>query len=66
MVDVHKHCPICGTPIPLEEFTCSNKCQMEYNNRMAKSKKSRLMSFAIMVLFIIVGVAFVLFRNKII
>ena len=26
-VEPHKHCPICGTPIPLNELVCSPDCQ---------------------------------------
>ncbi|MDR3292225.1 MAG: DUF2116 family Zn-ribbon domain-containing protein [Methanobrevibacter sp.] len=56
MVDVHKHCPVCGTPIPLNETTCSDKCQEVLINRSNKIKKSRLMLYGIIILFIIVWV----------
>ncbi|MDR0912436.1 MAG: DUF2116 family Zn-ribbon domain-containing protein [Methanobrevibacter sp.] len=65
MVDVHKHCPMCGTPIPLDEITCSNKCQVEYNNRVAKAKRSQLISLGIMVFVILIIVIMILSKNNI-
>jgi len=60
MIDVHKHCPVCGTPIPLEESTCSPKCQDVIDERNAKLKKSRRTLSIVMVVFLIV-LAFTLF-----
>ncbi|KZX15014.1 hypothetical protein MBCUT_18160 [Methanobrevibacter cuticularis] len=63
MVDIHKHCPVCGTPIPLDEITCSNKCQNVLMENQAKMKRSRILLFIVMIIFIIVFV-FMMFFNK--
>ncbi|MCL2115355.1 MAG: DUF2116 family Zn-ribbon domain-containing protein [Methanobrevibacter sp.] len=54
MTDIHKHCPVCGTPIPLEESTCSQKCQDVISEQQSKIKRSRLTLFVVMIIFIIV------------
>jgi predicted nucleic acid-binding Zn ribbon protein len=56
MVDVHKHCPVCGMPIPLNETTCSDKCQEVLINRSNKVKKTRLILYWVIILFIIVWI----------
>ena len=35
MVEPHKHCPVCGTPIPMKERVCSADCQkvLEQNQK---------------------------------
>ena len=33
-VEPHKHCPICGTPIPLNELVCSPDCQKVWDARL--------------------------------
>lgn len=63
MIDVHKHCPVCGSPIPLEESTCSPKCQNVMDERQAKMKKSRRTLSIVMIIFIIV-LAVMLFYDK--
>jgi len=62
MIDVHKHCPICGTPIPLEESTCSLKCQNTLEERQTKLKKSRMTLSIVMIIFIIVLAVTMFFR----
>ena len=42
-VEPHKHCPICGTPIPLNELVCSPDCQKVWDQRLNQQKKSRYM-----------------------
>ena len=60
MIDVHKHCPVCNTPIPLEETTCSDKCQKALDDRQAQVKKGKLIMNVIMVVVLIL-VAYVMF-----
>jgi len=64
MIDVHKHCPVCGTPIPLEEKTCSGKCQKVMDEQQAKLKKSKTTLTVVMIVFLIVF-AFMMFSDKI-
>jgi predicted nucleic acid-binding Zn ribbon protein len=63
MTDIHKHCPICGTPIPLEERVCSQKCQDVLEEQQAKIKKSRRTLTILMIVFIVVF-AFIMFFNN--
>ena len=59
-VEPHKHCPICGSPIPLNELVCSPDCQKVWDARISQQKKSRLILYALIVIFIIVW-AFITF-----
>lgn len=54
MVEVHKHCVICGTPIPFDKKVCSPKCQDVLTQRQAKIRKTKLISYAMFVIFILV------------
>ncbi|MDR2829935.1 MAG: DUF2116 family Zn-ribbon domain-containing protein [Methanobrevibacter sp.] len=63
VVDVHKHCPVCGTPIPLNETTCSDKCQEILVNQTNKVKRSRLVLYAVFIIFILIWV-FLTFLKK--
>jgi predicted nucleic acid-binding Zn ribbon protein len=54
MIDVHKHCPVCGSPIPLEESTCSPKCQTVMDEQETKLKKSKKTLSIVMIVFLIV------------
>jgi len=64
MVDIHKHCPVCGTPIPLSETTCSDKCQTVLNERAQKMRKARLINFAFLAAIIVIVVLLVIVRGN--
>ena len=53
-VEPHKHCPICGTPIPLNELVCSPDCQKVWDARLTQTKKTRIVLYAVIALFLIV------------
>ena len=53
-VEPHKHCPICGTPIPLNELVCSPDCQKVWDARLAQTKRSRLILYVVIAIFLIV------------
>jgi predicted nucleic acid-binding Zn ribbon protein len=53
MVDIHKHCPICGTPIPLKETVCSDKCRQVLIERQKKIRKTRIIYYGVLIVFII-------------
>ncbi len=53
-VDPHKHCPVCGTSIPLDEKTCSAECDKVIAIRQKQSRKSRMLLFAVLVVFVLV------------
>jgi len=57
MTDIHKHCPVCNTPIPLDETTCSQECQEILAQRQKQIGKSRLMSRIILIIIIIAFIA---------
>jgi len=52
MTDIHKHCPVCNTPIPLDETTCSVKCQTVLEKNQAKVRRSRIILYIVMIAFI--------------
>lgn len=53
-VEPHKHCPICGTPIPLDELVCSPDCQKVWDAKINQQKKSRYVLLGVIAIFIIV------------
>lgn len=57
MVEPHKHCPVCGSPIPLDQRVCSNDCEIVWDQRMKKAKKSKITLFVVIVIFILVWFA---------
>lgn len=61
-VEPHKHCPVCGTPIPVKERVCSSDCEKVLEGRQQQIKKSRIMLFAVIVIFILVWAYFMFLR----
>ena len=53
-VESHKHCPICGTPIPLDELVCSPDCQKVWDQRLTQTRKSRITLFVVILIFLAV------------
>ena len=51
-VEPHKHCPICGTPIPLNEILCYPYCKKVWDQRLIQQKKSRYMLTGVIILFL--------------
>ncbi|MEN4007486.1 MAG: DUF2116 family Zn-ribbon domain-containing protein [Methanobacteriaceae archaeon] len=64
MTKPHKHCPVCGTSIPIEENFCSPKCKTAYTERAMKALKTKRIFYIGFVLIIIVYLLYVL-RGKI-
>ena len=62
-VESHKHCPICGNPIPLDERVCSPDCEKVLAQRQKQMRKSRITFFIVMVIFIIVLAYFTVFKH---
>ncbi len=56
-VEPHKHCPICGTPIPLNELVCSPDCQTVWDARLNQRKRSRLILYIVIAIFLIIWAA---------
>ncbi|MCK9150941.1 DUF2116 family Zn-ribbon domain-containing protein [Methanobacterium alcaliphilum] len=61
MTKPHRHCAVCGTPIPLEERTCSDKCQQILVQNQNKVRKTRMILYAIFGVFILVWVAYMIY-----
>ena len=59
----HKHCPTCGTPIPMNEQFCSPRCEQIVAENQRKVRRARIMLYAVLVLFLIVLIYFT-FRGK--
>ena len=53
-IEPHKHCPICGTPIPLNELVCSPDCQKVWDARLNQQKRSRLILYVVIAIFLII------------
>jgi len=62
MVDPHKHCPVCSIPIPLEETTCSTKCQDSLETKKVQIKKGRIILYIVMLVLLILF-AYMIFFN---
>ncbi|MBU4534454.1 MAG: DUF2116 family Zn-ribbon domain-containing protein [Euryarchaeota archaeon] len=62
MTKPHRHCAVCGTPIPLEERTCSDKCQHTLAKNRNKVRKTRMIVYTIFGVFILLWLFYVLFR----
>ncbi|WP_414468380.1 DUF2116 family Zn-ribbon domain-containing protein [Methanobacterium sp. ACI-7] len=64
MVDQHKHCPRCGTPIPMDERYCSPKCEQVIAERRQKVMRTRKIMYIAFAVLIIIYLLFV-FRGSI-
>ena len=53
-VDPHKHCPICGTPIPLNELVCSPDCQKVWDATLKQRKRSQIILYVVIAIFLII------------
>ncbi|BDZ70618.1 DUF2116 family Zn-ribbon domain-containing protein [Methanobacterium petrolearium] len=60
MIEQHKHCPVCGTPIPMDERFCSPKCEQIAIANQQKVRKSRRMLYTLFAIFILVWIVFML------
>jgi predicted nucleic acid-binding Zn ribbon protein len=39
----HRHCVICGRPVPPKEELCSDECRGVYQDRLKRERRSRVM-----------------------
>jgi predicted nucleic acid-binding Zn ribbon protein len=62
MTKPHRHCVVCGTPIPLEERTCSDKCQQVLAQNQNKVRKTRMGLYVIFGVFVAVWLLYTIFR----
>ena len=62
-VESHRHCAICGRPIPLSESFCSDKCQEQYQMRQQQVNKQRKILYVVVAIFVILWLVMT-FLNK--
>ncbi|WJI09221.1 DUF2116 family Zn-ribbon domain-containing protein [Methanobacterium sp. CWC-01] len=60
MTDQHKHCPMCGTPMPMSEKFCSPKCEQIYNVNQNKVKRTRRILYVAFAVFILIWLYFMI------
>jgi predicted nucleic acid-binding Zn ribbon protein len=64
MIEPHKHCPGCGTPVPMGENYCSPRCQQIIVENQKKVKKTRNLIYILFAVFILIWLFFIL-RGKV-
>ncbi|RAP45307.1 MAG: hypothetical protein BZ135_06235 [Methanosphaera sp. rholeuAM6] len=62
VVEAHRHCAICGKPIPMSESFCSDQCQEQFQLRQKQVAKQRKIIYALIGVFIIAYLAFMFLR----
>lgn len=62
VVEAHRHCAICGKPIPMSESFCSDQCQEQFQIRQKQVGKQRKILYAVVAIFIILYLAFMFFK----
>lgn len=56
MVEPHRHCAVCNTPVPLDKIVCSSKCEHIYNERKKKVRQTRIGLYVIFAVFVILWI----------
>jgi len=57
MTKPHKHCPVCGTPIPMDERFCSPNCEKmvaERQQKVMRTRKILYIGFAVLIIIYLV------------
>ncbi len=60
MTEQHKHCPICGKPIPLSEGVCSAQCQQVIAENQRKVRRTRMILYIAFAVFILIWLFYAL------
>jgi len=60
MTKPHKHCPTCGTPVPMNERFCSPKCEQIVVERQQKVMRTRKIMYMLFAALIIIYLMYVL------
>lgn len=61
-VEAHRHCAICGKPIPMSESFCSDQCQEAFQLKQQQIAKQRKILYALIAVFVIAWMAFMFLR----
>ena len=62
-VEAHRHCAICGRPIPMDESFCSDKCQEQYQMKQKQVAKNRKILYGVVALFVIIWIVMIFFKR---
>ena len=62
VVEAHRHCAICGKPIPMSESFCSDQCQEQFQLRQKQVGKQRKILYGVIAVFIILYLAFMFLK----
>ncbi|MBQ6220613.1 MAG: DUF2116 family Zn-ribbon domain-containing protein [Methanosphaera sp.] len=62
VVEAHRHCAICGKPIPMSESFCSDQCQEKFQIKQKQVVKQKRILYAVIAIFVIVWIAFMYLR----
>ena len=62
MTDQHKHCPMCGTPMPMSEKFCSPKCEQIYQDNQSKVNRTRRILYVAFTVFILIWLYYMIIR----
>ncbi|MHA1632309.1 MAG: DUF2116 family Zn-ribbon domain-containing protein [Candidatus Freyarchaeota archaeon] len=52
----HRHCLVCGVPIPIEEMFCSPECQNTFEKNIKKRGATIQRQYLLLILIIIVNI----------
>lgn len=52
-MEPHKHCGVCGKPVPLEETFCSEKCREDYREILSKRRKSMYIIYGLLTVLLV-------------
>ncbi|HII09041.1 MAG TPA: DUF2116 family Zn-ribbon domain-containing protein [Methanosphaera sp.] len=63
VVEAHRHCAICGKPIPMSESFCSDQCQENFQLKQQQVAKQRKILYALIAVFVIAWIAFMFLRK---
>ncbi len=52
-MEPHKHCHICGKPVPIDETYCSEKCREDYKELISSRKKKMYIIYGLLAILLI-------------
>jgi len=58
----HKHCPVCGTPMPPDKTVCSVECEQLYETIKTKQKRRNQLYYIILLPAIVILVIWILLQ----
>lgn len=59
-IEPHKHCPGCGTPMPMSERYCSPRCQQTIEENRKKVDKTKKIIYILFAVFILIWLFYML------